>query len=658
MADSAKENSKTLVRGLEKRKACDLCHIKKIKCDAKKPTCTHCSVYGAQCAYTPHIKKRRKEVKIQPSLNLPQENDTVPVPETAPKSYPALPPLNELFPRLEDYFRNLNSTVPLFEQGPFQRMVYGSFSMDGTSTTAGPLLTAASYVILALTYQHKATALPPPSLKFTPEDCIIAVEALTSSLEACCHPPPPNNHDHNSEVSSQALILDSHHSLLGLQVLLGYTIYQLRTPRPGAVSHLSSLVGRIIKLVHRMELNRAETALFHPKTSLQRARVFWIAYILDRHISMNSHDPPLQQDDDLDVPIPVSTPGYGLVTFTTENGAQVPMDFFSARIHLAKIQGVIYQLVYSVRASNQSFESLASNVQIIRGMLAEWLSTFVPGELYPDNLERIVGPSSAVRELIALYFNYMFCLMHTHKVGHHHAEWIARLVGYSQEVVTSGPRSIINGGSSDATSMSLQNDYGMDVGGSRSSTTWVSSPGWVELVSTAKECARLFRLVKRDDAALLWMTTCAYISSALILVADRLTSVPEQENHQDLNGRSPDTEADEVDTLISQAVEYLEKGAAEMPQPNDGQLGRMAAAMGELSCRARLARVRFRLSAGPGPVKSISQQSGAVAWLENEARKSAGFSAMELVQAFTGAEQKAMATRYSFGGSGKIAAVI
>ncbi|KAH8897905.1 hypothetical protein GQ53DRAFT_742761 [Thozetella sp. PMI_491] len=52
-------------RGLEKRKACDLCHIKKIRCDAKKPTCSHCVVYGAQCAYTPHIKRRRKEVRVQ-----------------------------------------------------------------------------------------------------------------------------------------------------------------------------------------------------------------------------------------------------------------------------------------------------------------------------------------------------------------------------------------------------------------------------------------------------------------------------------------------------------------------------------------------------------------------------------------------------------------
>lgn len=46
--------------------ACDLCHIKKIKCDNNKPKCSHCIVYKAECKYTPHIqKRRRKENKVQ-----------------------------------------------------------------------------------------------------------------------------------------------------------------------------------------------------------------------------------------------------------------------------------------------------------------------------------------------------------------------------------------------------------------------------------------------------------------------------------------------------------------------------------------------------------------------------------------------------------------
>ncbi|KAM7198216.1 Fungal specific transcription factor domain containing protein [Naviculisporaceae sp. PSN 640] len=629
-----KDVTRTLVRGLEKRKACDLCHIKKIKCDAKKPTCTHCSVYGAQCAYTPHIKKRRKEVTIQPSTAPAQTPDTAAVPDAA--TGPSLPRLDVLLPRVDDYFSNLNNTIPLFDQATFMRMLQSSFPTISTGTTSDPLLTAALHAILALTYQHKATSLPPPYPEFTHEDSVSAVESLTSNLELCSHAPRAKESQHGTGSD-----------LLGLQVLLAYTMYKLGTPRPGAVAYLASLLGRIIKLVHRLELNRCATNahFFDEETSLQRARVFWIAYILDRHISMNSQDPPLQQDDDIDVPIPPSSAGYGLITFLTSTGQEIQFDFFASRIYLARIQGIIYNLVYSVRASNQSFESLAQNVQRIRGMLADWLGR-VPVGLYPENLERglVVGPPSALRELVVLYFNYMFCLMHTHKVGHHHAEWIARLVGYSQEIV---------GVPSLGTSPVLSSDsaVGSDIGAG-GNTTWVSSPGWEELVKTARECARLFRLIGRDDTALLWMTTCAYISASLVLVANRLTTATTTDDDRLTEHRTqdqsavdrPQAEVEEEDKLIAEAVQYLEQGAAEMPQPNAGQLERMAAALGELSCRARIARARFGfLTTSNGDM--MNTRSSAVSWLENEARKSAGFSALDLVQAFTGAEQKTISTR-------------
>lgn len=145
------------------------------------------------------------------------------------------------------------------------------------------------------------------------------------------------------------------------------------------------------------------------------------------------------------------------------------------------------------------------------------------------------------------------------------------------------------------------------------------------------------------------MATCAYISSALVLVAHRLTTITAEEHMQAMQQDPSVTErsrsqAEEEDILITQAVQYLEQGAAEMPQPNAGQLKRMAAGLGELSCRARIARARFGLLKSPDG-KSVNPNSEAVAWLENEARKSAGFSALDLVQAFTSAEQKTMSTR-------------
>lgn len=165
------------------------------------------------------------------------------------------------------------------------------------------------------------------------------------------------------------------------------------------------------------------------------------------------------------------------------------------------------------------------------------------------------------------------------------------------------------------------------------------------------------------------MTTCAYISSALVLVANRLTTTTttttapaerREPPHQvpDSSSLVPsgslEMDVNEEDKLISEAVEFLEKGLAEMPHPHADQLGRMAAALGELNCRARIGRERFRArisGCGGHNNNPLNIGSSAVAWLEKEARKSASFSALDLVQAFTGAEQKTMATRLAYGGA-------
>ena len=358
---------------------------------------------------------------------------------------PIVPLLHDLLPRLQDYFVNLNSIIPLFNQTTFMRIVHEN------NGNPSPLVNAAINVILALTYQQKGTQLPPiPG--FDQDSCISNVESVI------------NNHD-------------SRRDLLGLQVFLGLIIFNLGAPREGTVAYISTLLGSAVKLSHRLGLNRASTNnRFDPETALQRARVFWIIYILDRQMTTISHDPPLQQDMDLDAQIPPPTLGSGLVRFTTPSGKQIDFDFLTSRIQLSRIQGVIYTQLYSVHASSQPPETLQQSTKQIRAMLGQWLTTTMPRDLYPDNLTG-VSPPSAVRELIALYFNYIFCLMHTHKVGQHSAEWITRLVNYSQEIVQ----------------------------GSHPSPDLVQpSSGWNELVSAARDCARLFRAIQKDDVALMW----------------------------------------------------------------------------------------------------------------------------------------------------------
>ncbi|EMR70010.1 putative fungal specific transcription factor domain-containing protein [Eutypa lata UCREL1] len=326
-----------------------------------------------------------------------------------------------------------------------------------------------------------------------------------------------------------------HHDLLALQVLLGLVMLNLGTL---GLSTASSLIGSAIKLAHKLRLHNSRTnALLDDATSLQRARVFWIAYILDRDISFRRCDPPLQQENDHDIAVPYSSQGRGLVRFVTASGAEVYLDLFQTWVNLARIQGDIYEQLYSVRAETQPLDTQRRNKDLIHLMLREWLAT-IPAELHPDRFSGL-SPEPAAGQLVVLYFTYLACFLQTHRVGSHDAEWIARLVNYT---------------------------------------------------------------------------------SALVLIANALT-VSEHRC-------SADTDAQ----LIAEALAFFERSTALVP----GCVGfrKMHAACAELSCRARIARARFALDLG-GPSKPAS-----VAWLEAEARRSAGHSALALVEAFTTAEVK------------------
>jgi hypothetical protein len=43
----------------DRLQACDMCRKKKIKCDGKMPSCTHCQNYKTECIFTQVEKKRQ-----------------------------------------------------------------------------------------------------------------------------------------------------------------------------------------------------------------------------------------------------------------------------------------------------------------------------------------------------------------------------------------------------------------------------------------------------------------------------------------------------------------------------------------------------------------------------------------------------------------------
>ena len=359
----------------------------------------------------------------------------------------------DILPIIKDYFKNVNSILPLFDENAFMA------SLDERRIAGGrvPVVHGAVNIMLALAFQFEVTSHLPTSA-VNSAMCISKAESVIDSLNT-------NQYD-----------------LTGLQVLLGLIVFHLGTPHPG-LSTASSLLGRAIKLTHRLRLHRKKTdALFETNIRLQRARVFWIVYTLDRYISSRTHDPPLQQNNDHDIMMPSSVHGAGRVTLTTQSGTAISLDIFQTWIHLARIQGVIYEQLYSVCAEAQSATIRQRNTKNIYKMLMEWLDT-IPKALHPDGLLN-VSPKPATVQLLLLHFMHLSCVLQLYRMISDDAEWISRLVAYSQRVVeAAGPETV-----SESSLLSFLKP----------------SSAWPEAVGTARKCAKLFRLVDMNNSRIKW----------------------------------------------------------------------------------------------------------------------------------------------------------
>jgi hypothetical protein len=388
-----------------------------------------------------------REMLVQSETTSPQGTPRAPI--NLPESTtPGLPPMVELRAIITDYFTNLNSIIPIFDENTFLQRL-------NDNVPPCSLVIAAVNGILALTYRHRATNKPYIS-SFDPDTCISNAESALSVL------------------------LADQEDLLSLQVLLVLVMLYLGNPYRG-LSKASSLMGSAVKLVHKHRLHQSRTnTLFDTETSLQRARVFWVAYILDRDISLRTRDPPLLREEDHDLTIPSSTHGNGLVRFTVESGAIVNVDLLQAWIQLAHIQGDIYEGLYSMKAEMQPLEVQQGTKQQLHERLREWLET-IPVVLHPDRLAA-VSPKPAMRQLVVIYFAYISSCLQMEKIGSHRAEWIAQLVDYSQQVVRRTEASAV----SDPIRRPLLE----------------SSSSWEKALNAARDCIRIFRVVEPEDSAL------------------------------------------------------------------------------------------------------------------------------------------------------------
>ncbi|KND86591.1 putative transcriptional regulatory protein [Tolypocladium ophioglossoides CBS 100239] len=525
-----------------RRKACDLCFTKKIKCDMIQPACSNCVLYKSECRTTIIRRKgnghkwrsqatehaqpssqiesgsgsteerlARMERHLQQIINTtiatggklsstttsPKDDDDMGSPLTTETSSDAAvnddeqvlrrqnsPPeelplstIEEVIPIVDHYFSVFNPIVPLFDHKSFMALLNGWYGHNPRRSTAA---WAAIQVVLALSLR-------------------------TPSLDALVDSVAPNRF-HRANLclkNAQSVVSDlvaRDEDLLGIQVLLGIVLLFQNSsdPKPASV-----VIGTAMRLAHRLRLHSQEAArYFSPEENEQRSRVFWIAYTLDKDISLRIMAPSVQSDIDIDVPLPSLKASDGVGLIWTQDGRS-KVNFHRLRVDLGHIEGQVYDFLYSNRSSKIPKEERQRRVRRLQGQLDRWYQR-VPAAFQIEHVASTLDPGELAM-VTKMHYAYLLATIMTHGLYGHSAEWIRRVSSPGREEI----RDLAKSMDSCATTASAKSQSPPFPG------------GWSRCVEISRGCMKLFEKSTPTEC-LVWQCCCPHLSGLTILLANML----------------------------------------------------------------------------------------------------------------------------------------
>ncbi|KAK2053100.1 hypothetical protein LY76DRAFT_598106 [Colletotrichum caudatum] len=548
------------------RKACDLCYRKRIKCDAQKPQCSNCQVYSTDCTHEAVSRQKRKRGRapatsqsrgqqqhqqgrkpqaaqindeldshgqgvgqeheaglieqatvLSPSLMLPglgvheEQDSNLVMPSSSPsllysnghgRRRMKLPSEDIVRHVIDVYLATFNTVMPLFSPTSLHRVVDNWYSKP----TAGnePSCWATINVVLALAQCHGHGHLSPA-----------AAEAVhvTKCLE--------NAQSVLAEIVAGSMDLQSVQILLGLGFLfMGAT--------PGDVRAPIIFVSTGIRLAQAMGMHRRDSCNnTKPDEDMQRRRVFWIAYILDRDVAARTRQAPIQHDADMDLDLPPIKDEVTMAVvedgadadaddgFTYTNAGASPramagLNLFRARIELAQIQGRVYDCVFSVRARYMHPGEKARLAQGIRLSIRQWKAR-LPVSLGVDFLSNQTDSdgsmASSILPTVICYMHSLttMCLGQLCGVSSMEFHWIEEVVSYARGL----------GNYETTPSFGLSSSFTPPPPPPPPPPP--SPQGWNVLVSQCREFMRLFLSIRTKHPTFVNVQLCPFTSGLLCL---------------------------------------------------------------------------------------------------------------------------------------------
>ena len=303
--------------------------------------------------------------------------DLGPFSMSALQELPAKPLALEL---VKETFQSFNRFLPLFDEVDFLDEFQIKYS---SSMPRDPTWWACLNVVLSMAHRFCGMR---------------AIDPSYDNGRAC-------GYIHNALTVVSELTI-CHDSLPAVQALVGMATIIQGTANYGPSS---ALIAAAMRLAQAMNLHQ-ESSFGIPSLTTsqveQRRRVFWIAYIVDKDISLRMGHPFSQDDDDMDVHLPTKMRDE----IPRNEDPLCSLELLNHRISLAVIQGQVYKKLYSVQARRQSESQNARAAQELHTLLSYWKSNVevdIPDELSMSSVYHI---SSELMHKLGLRLTYVHCL--------------------------------------------------------------------------------------------------------------------------------------------------------------------------------------------------------------------------------------------------------
>ncbi|KAL1859161.1 hypothetical protein Plec18167_007458 [Paecilomyces lecythidis] len=407
------------------RKACDLCYPASRKTPSRKQAAAQRQLRDSALQSRVKVLEDQlssvlEKVERLEKLSTSEHYAPSPTPESVSEpvvlprvsSVPALdlPPYQDVLPLIKRYLTDFNSIFPLFHPGTLLQIVKSWYQNPHSRNS---VIWALINVALALAHHT------------SPPDEMAPIGSTETYL---------NN---AQSVLTEVIMRDT--DLVNVQVLLGLAIlfWTADDSRPALF-----LVATALRLAHRLGLHTRKCSQhLPPALTLQRDRVFWMAYILDRDISLEAGLAPIQHDNDIDLDLPPSEFKDDPAGFIFASDGQSRLNFFRARVDLARIQGQVYECVYSASAQNRTPEERSRSVAYISDMLDDWTSRINPSFLTTTLLRADISGLS--RNLCILYSTRLSCRALISFASawdsYHYSTWMGSLQDYGGKMVAGQP---------------------------------------------------------------------------------------------------------------------------------------------------------------------------------------------------------------------------